>query len=355
MSRSLRDALLQSGATVNGSSALPLHFGAPRAELHAALRLTVLVERSTLGRVVATGPDLLDLLHRLSTQSVRLLEPGQGRPTVLTSPKGRIVERLFVQHLGEHGVLMVGGPSASPAVIEHFNRYTFSERTGLADVTELTCQLALSGPLAGEALATVGCSRPDRYHAVSTTFEGHPLHVLGHDGLTGDGFSFVMAAEHGGSLWQALVLAVSRLDGRPAGEQAVDAARILRGIPAPGRELTADYNPLEAGLWDAVSFDKGCYVGQEVVARLNTYDKVARALVGLELARKSEPPLPGTALLEGERAVGAVTSSTVPPGWERPVALAYVKRRLAQPGAELRLDRPGAPQTARVVKLPFEI
>jgi folate-binding protein YgfZ len=239
-------------------------------------------------------------------------------------------------------------------VIAHLNRYTFSERTGLADMTGGTCQLALSGPLAAEALGIVGCARPAKYHALTTTFEGHPLHVLGHDGLTGDGFSFVMELEHGGSLWQALVLAVSRLDGRPAGEQAVEAARILRGIPAPGRELTGDYNPLEAGLWHAVSFDKGCYVGQEVIARLNTYDKLARTLAGLELAPGSDPPPPGTALLRDGQPVGTVTSSAVPPGWERPVALGYVKRRLAEPRSTLTLGRPGAAQAVRVVELPFE-
>jgi folate-binding protein YgfZ len=353
MQRSLRDSLFQSGAVINGERALPLHFGSPEAELRTALHRAVLVERSTLGRVLSRGPDLLNLLHRLSTHAVSGLEAGEGRPTVLTTAKGRIVARLFVHHLGDQGVLLVGGPDSAPRIIEHIDHYTFSESTALSDMTSESCQLALVGPMAAEALEAAGFSRPEPYHVLRDSFEGTPVDILGQDGLTGSGFSVVVPAELGGALWRALFLAVTKIDGRPAGEDAMEAYRILRGIPAPGAELNEEHNPLEAGLWDAVSFEKGCYVGQEVVARLNTYDKVVRTIMGLELPEKAAPPAAGTPLFRDDREVGRITSATLPPGHLRPVALAYVTRRAVEPGIDVRIGAPDAEQSAKLIEPPF--
>jgi folate-binding protein YgfZ len=109
--------------------------------------------------------------------------------------------------------------------------------------------------------------------------------------------------------------------------EALEAWRILRGLPSPGHELTGDHNPLEAGLRDAVSFTKGCYVGQEVVARLNTYGKVARAIIRLELESGAPVPVQGAAIVHRGSTIGAVTSATLPPGRKAPVAIAYVKSR----------------------------
>ncbi|HKQ62979.1 MAG TPA: glycine cleavage T C-terminal barrel domain-containing protein, partial [Candidatus Polarisedimenticolaceae bacterium] len=128
--------------------------------------------------------------------------------------------------------------------------------------------------------------------------------------------------------------------------------RVLRGVPAAGAELNEEHNPLEAGLWDAVSFDKGCYVGQEVVARLRTYDKVARRLVGLEFAAGTLPPERGTPLFDAGREVGSVTSALRLPGG-RTIALGYVKPRQVELEQEVRAaDAEGGP-IARLVALPF--
>ena len=108
------------GAVVDPESSRPLHFGDPAAELGAALEGVAVCDRSDLGRVLANGPDLLDLLHRLGTKSVTGLQEGDGRCTVVTSNKGRIVERLFVHHLGATGVLLCAGRGNAGRVIEHY-------------------------------------------------------------------------------------------------------------------------------------------------------------------------------------------------------------------------------------------
>jgi folate-binding protein YgfZ len=347
----LRKAMLQSGAALNGDASEPPHFGDAAAELRAALNRCALVDRSALGRVLATGPDFLDLLHRLSTADVKRLQPGQGVPAVVTSPKGRIVERIFVHHLGREGQLLVTGPGGAARTIDHLNRFTFSEQTGLADVSDAACQLALIGPAAGEALDAAGLGRPERCGSLRATLEGVEMTVLGEDGLGCEGYSVVAGTTHAGALWRLLARAAQSNGGLAAGTQAAESWRVLQGLPASGFELNDHYNPLEAGLRDAVSFSKGCYVGQEVIARLDTYDKVARSLCGLELEPGRGVPPPGAALFVDDRNVGELTSAVRPPGWPYPVALAYVKRKSAAETVAVRWER-GA-MDARVVKLPF--
>jgi len=341
-------ALRESGAAPSDGS--PLHFGDPAAELRASLESCALIDRSSLCRMLASGPDLLDLLHRLSTGDVKDLTEGQGRPTVLTSAKGRIVERLFVHHLGADGVLLVGRPEGGTRVLDHLTRYTFAEKTGLSEITDETVLLALTGPRAAAALGAVA-PPPRRLQNQNARIAGVPVRTLGHDGLATDGFSVVAPRDRAAAVWRELTGAVLGVGGRPAGDQASEASRILRGVPAPGHELSGEHNPLEAGLREAISFDKGCYVGQEVVARLDTYDKVARTLVGLRFATDAAPA--GTDLYHAGRRIGSVSSSVVPPGFCHGVGLAIVKHRGLADDALLALGSPEG-ETVTRVGLPFD-
>ncbi|NIM63919.1 MAG: hypothetical protein GTN89_08360 [Acidobacteria bacterium] len=342
MREQLHNALLKSGAVIDGASGLPLHFGAPKAELHAALNVCSVADRSPLMRLIGDGPDLADLLNRLSTNAVDALEPGRGATTVLTTAKGRIVERLFVTHLGEAGLALVGGTGRTGAVLDHLKKYTFSEQTGLRDGSTEYALLAIGGPSAREALGVAGIEAPEPLGAVEAMHDGLKIYVLGHDGYAADGFSILVSYGQAGSLWQALVLAVSKTDGRPAGELALEVARVTRGVPAAGTELNEDHNPLEAGLWDAVAFDKGCYVGQEVVARLNTYDKVSRRLFGLRIPENQPLVTAGTPLYRERQEVGAITTVAGLEG-AATVAMAYVKTRSADVGDAVHLGTAGGP------------
>ncbi len=323
------------------------------AELRCAFETCVLANRSDLATLRASGPDFLGLLHRLSTGDVRGLVAGSGAETVLTSPKGRIVERLFVHHLGAEGVLVVAGPGSGPRVLDHIRRFTFAENTGLSEITETMRLLVLSGPRAGEALVAAGLEPPAPLGVWAGSLAGIAIHVLGADGLSSAGFAVLLPAAARDAVERHLASAVAAVGGRVTDREVLEAYRVLRGLPAAGHELTPDYNPLEAGLWSAVSFDKGCYVGQEVVARLRTYDKVSRVLVGLKLSEAGELPLPGSTLRSGARAIGALTSAVRPPGRE-PVGLGYVKRRESRAGMELHVGGAEGGATARLAELPFE-
>jgi folate-binding protein YgfZ len=347
------DRVLAGAGAVAGDGGRPLHFGNPRAELACAGDSCVLADRSDLVRLLATGPDYLELLQRLSTGDVASLQPGQGRETVLTSPKGRIVERLFVHHLGPGGILTTAGARDASRALEHVARFTFAEKTGLSDATAATFQLVVVGPRAPSALERGGWPRPASLEAAATIIDGLRVHVLGQDGLSAAGFSVCGDAAGAPAVWSALARAVAECGGRPTGNEVLEADRILRGVPAPGHELTEDHNPLEAGLEDAVSFEKGCYVGQEVVARLRTYDKVSRSIVGLRLAPGAAPPAAPVKLFAGGHEAGTLTSAALPAGGSSAIALGYVKRKEIRPGLELRVGDPAGP-AAVLVELPFD-
>ena len=349
MNAALRDALSRDGAKFGEGARRPVHFGDPTAELGHALEHCAVADRSDSGRVVATGPDILDLLQRLSTGDVASLGPGGGRPTVLTTAKGRIVQRLFVQHLGPDGVLLIGGPGSAPTVRAYLEKFVFSEELGLSDIGETWSHLVVVGPRARDAVADAGLVVPEEYATVRAEIDGGTVFVLGHDGLSKSAVSIVVPGDGADRMWHRLGASVAAMGGSRAGDLAMEARRVLVGLPENGAELDEDHNPLEAGLWDAVSFDKGCYVGQEVVARLRTYDKVSSDLRGFSFDEASEVPAPNTAVLAGTRTVGEITSALLPPGHSSPVALGYVKRDHSVPGTELAVGE----LRATVVELPF--
>lgn len=322
----------------------------PALRLAAVLARCGVVDETPLARLVATGPDILDLLHRLGTGDVKGLQAGEGRATVLTSAKGRIVERLSVHHLGGDGIMLVGGPGSAERIVSHLRKFTFSERIELTDRTPSTSAFALVGPEWRSAALAAGLPELVPYGAASGTLGGRPVHVLRSNGFDPDGLMAVCAREDAEAVGRALAHAVEGAGGAELDGASFEAWRIIRGFPAMGAELTEERNPLEAGLRDAVSFTKGCYVGQEIIARLNTYGKVSRELVRLELAPGAPTPPRGAAVRCEGRDVGAITSATSVPGRDFVVAIAYVKSREVPAGtATLTVDAGGeAPSVARI-------
>jgi folate-binding protein YgfZ len=319
--------------------------------LDAAEGACAVADRSDLSRLIATGPDLLGLLHRLSTGDVKDLRPGEGRETVVTNAKGRMVAHLSVHHLGDDGVLLVAGPEAPPRVLAHLQKFTFAEKTGLADVTAATFAFALLGPRWARAARAAGIPDLAPYGSAACTLAGIRIHAARTNGFDAEGVLLIGPRDDAGTVHVALVAAASSEGGGAIEADALEAWRILRGLPASGHELTEEHNPLEAGLRGAISFTKGCYVGQEVIARLNTYGKVSRALVRLELEPDAPVPAPGAAVLHDGSAIGAVTSAIRPPGRSAPVVLAYVKSRsLPADVTALAVDDGGTPRSARILR-----
>mgnify|MGYP001446469916 CR=1 FL=1 len=299
-----------------------------------ALRAPAVADRTDLGRLIGTGPDLLGLLHRLSTGDVQDLRAGEGKETVLTNAKGRIVERLFVHHLGDDGVLIVAGQGGAERVLAHLARFTFAEKTGLSDVTDETFAFALFGARWEEASRALGIPELAPFGTSALGIAGTPVHASRTNGFTSDGVLLTGPRGDAGRVFAALVEAAGSLGGGAIDAQTLEAWRVGEGLPSANHELTEGHNPLEAGLTGAISFTKGCYVGQEVVARLNTYDKVSLSLIRLELEAGAPVPALGSAIVHEGKRIGEVTSAVLPPGRLAVVALAYIKSRELLPNPE---------------------
>ena len=303
-----------------------------------------LVDRSSVGRLSFSGEDALDLLHRLSTNDLLALEVGQAAHTVLTSPKGRIVDLLYVLRRDADSLVLTA-PETRQKVVDWIDFYTFAEEVEARDLTEETAMFSLSGPGAKgvlEGLAEGGNIPTGADEHAAVPLAGVCATVMRSDFLRDEGYDLIVPAEAGQAVWSSLRDAGAS----PVSSEAYEAVRIERGVPAFGKELGESYNPLEAGLLDYVSFTKGCYVGQEVVTRLNTYQKVQKRLAGFVF---DGPASQGAKLMLDGKQVGVVTSVAVSPGGEA-IGLGYVKRSVPEEGTVLNVD--GTDFTARVTPVP---
>ena len=286
-----------------------------------------ITDRSHLGRLRVSGADALDLLNRLSTNNLDDLAIGDVQGTVLTTNKGRIIDLLYVLRQDDH-LLVLTGPETCQRVAEWIDFYTFIEDVVVEDVTEETAMLSVVGRAATSSLPQL--ADMPLYGSAQITIDGVDVLALRTDFTGVDGYDLIGPAEQAPALWDAL----TATGAAPVGSQALELVRISNGIAGNGGELEEDYNPIEAGLMDFISFNKGCYIGQEVVARLNTYDKVQKHLVRLSWDGDDAPELPADLLHDG-RKVGTLTTAVKTIDGDKFIGLGFVRKAHVEEGVRL--------------------
>ena len=314
---------------------------------HAAKRHAVVADVSDRGLLRMVGEDALDLLHRLSTQDLLALQPGEGAATVLTTSKGRILDVIVVQRRADSLRLQVS-PGNQPRVLEWLDTYTILEDSEASDATGEHGQLLVFGPAAGE-IVSAAASDPalgglDPFHHRDLELGGLEVTITKAETPGGEGFHVAVPLGEAAAARQALIDAGAV----PVDGGTFEVLRVEAGLPVFGSELDERWNPHEAGLERHISYTKGCYIGQEVIARLDAYDKVQRELRGLRAVDGGVPSVGSRLLADGKEA-GAVTSVADSPDFG-PIALAYVRRAHAEPGARL-VTEEGA--EVEVAALPF--
>ena len=314
-------------------------------------------ERADRGLIAVRGDDRAAFLQGLLTNDVEALADGDGCYAAWLTPQGRMLADLDVLHAGDALLLDVDA-AAAEALVARLDALVFTEDVRLADLSRTWASHGVHGPgaaplLEGVTGAALGALAPNRGCAVR--LGGAAVRVARTDALGVPGFH--LFAERGAS--ETLRAALTAAGATAVGDEATEAVRIEAGRPRFGVDMDAQTIPLEAGIEDrAISMDKGCYVGQEVIVRVlhRGQGRVARRLVGLTLgAEPGRPvPRPGTAIRHGDAAVGRVTSAVRSPALDRVIGLGYVSRALAEPGVEVVVDAgPGGGQLARVTRLPF--
>ncbi len=324
----LKEIQLSQGAALAPDN-IPLHFGSQQAEYQAAVTAAVLLDRSHEARLQLEGQNRLDMPHRISTNDLMNMGAGEGRPTIFTSPLARILDRVEVYNMDD-AALMLGEPGRGTPLANYLRRNIFfGDDVRLTDLAAAYHQFDLHGPQAAavaQRFLPASAALPPG-HAMKAVTDGQEIIVARRTPVVDERWTLLAPADHAASVWQGL----AESGAMPAGSLVYNVLRIRAGLPSVGRELSEEYIPLEVGLWDEVSFRKGCYTGQEIIARMESRQRLARTLVTLTLAE--HVPAPAEVYAEGKSA-GRLTSSVVAPDGEI-FALAVVKAALAQPGQAL--------------------
>ncbi|MBE9166347.1 folate-binding protein YgfZ [Pleurocapsales cyanobacterium LEGE 06147] len=321
----------------------PLSFGNDEEALTAAREGVALCDRSHWGLLQISGEDRLRYLHNQSTNDFNRLQPGQGCDTVFVTSTGRTLD-LATAYVTEDAVLVLVSPNRRQQLFEWLDRFIFPfDKVELVDLEAKYAVFSLIGSKSDSLLqqlaieAIIGRSQYD--HQL-VNIDDVQLRIAVGSGLGIPGYTLIVSATDAPTVWSKL-MAIGAV---PMGDRLWEQLRIQQGRPFPEQELTEDYNPLEAGLWHAISFDKGCYIGQETIARLNTYKGIKQRLWGVEL---SEPIAPGTSVTVDDSKVGILTSCTNTS--RGAFGLAYIRTKAGGAGLEVRVDK----AIGKLVAVPF--
>lgn len=308
MTEKLQDIQQSNGAIFEpiADVMVPVSFGNDTLAIEAAHQGVALADLSHWGLLKIADNDRLRFLHNQSTNDFQILKPGEGCDTVFVTSTARTIE-LVTAYVTEDAVLVLISPNRLQEIMKWLDRYLFPmDRVILTDLSKQSVIFTLIGAESDPILAKLGISLP-----IGDTYASHQLLTINDlevrvtigSGLGLPGYTLIVAANDGAKLWSILTEAGAI----PMGDRVWQELRITQGRPFPNSELTEDYNPLEAGLWQTISFNKGCYIGQETIARLNTYKGVKQRLWGIRIEGSAQP---GTIITLDEDKIGKLTSVT---------------------------------------------
>jgi glycine cleavage system T protein len=337
----------------NRGIALPERFTEIGQEYRAVQDTAGIIDLSFRVQVRMSGEDRGSFLQGMVSNDVGSLQPGQGCPATLLTEQGRIVADLRVYALEDSFVLDLDARIKDKAVAA-LERFIIADDVELEDLSQHQTTIAVQGPLASQLLAAAGVSLDlsDACQHAEARLAETTVRIIRVSETGLDGYEVLVPQARAEAVWQALIGAGQPLGACPVGLSALNMLRIEAGIPWYGLDMDEDRVVLEVGLEHAISFNKGCYLGQEVVERASARGRVNRKLSGL-LVQGAVSPHSGDKLFHDTKEVGWITSATMSPRLGRPIALGYVRREHLEPGTQLRIDRNGTPVIAEVCVLPF--
>lgn len=321
----------------------------PESEYRALTQAAALLDLSDRGRLCLVGADREKFLHGQITNDLLRLKTGEGLYAALASAKGRLEADLFVYKLDDE-LLLDFEPGLTAPITARLEKFIIAEDVQVVDVASHYRLFSLQGPKAAETLRASGIAAELPTVPLSSRKapqpEGECL-VIRNDRFGLDGFDLLVPTEASARVWEAC----ERAGAVRVNREAAEIARIERGIPRFGIDMTGENLVPETGLENrAISYSKGCYIGQEVIARIRTYGQVAKALRLLRLEGEGTLPKSGQKLEAEGREVGAVTSACDSPLHRARVALAYVRKEANALGTRLSLKETG--ERAEVIALP---
>jgi folate-binding protein YgfZ len=326
----------------------PLSFTDPVEEYWTVKKSAGIADISNTGRLIVTGKDRVSFLNGLLTNDLTQVKEDGGQHSALLNPKARVLADLYLYREPDAILIDIGNSPASK-VQEELERFVITEDVQIRNVTPELVHLTIQGPTSSHAIKeTLGVSVEDL----------KPLHhkslgpsiILSRDRTGVGGFDIVLPSEEAEAVWQGFLLKSGDLGIRPVGSKALEILRLEAGCPKYGLDIDQDIIVLEAGFRDAISFTKGCYLGQEVVARATHIGRVNKQLVKLEI-ESIEPPSARSKLKSDQVETGFITSAAFSPGLRKVVSLAYANRDYAKEGIKLTVEGPDKPYPALVTRV----
>jgi folate-binding protein YgfZ len=329
------------------------------AEVRAVREAVGLGDLSARGKLRFVGRDRRTWLQGQITNDVLRLPDGEGLYAAILNIQGHMLTDLRVFALPE--ALLADLPAETKErIVKTLDRYLIMEQVEIQDVTDALRLFSLQGPRAAALLgATLEEVPPLPPWGVAEVAWRETTLTVARVTHTGEeGYDLFVPAAQAAALWETLAGALPAHDGALVGQEALEVLRLEAGIPWWGRELDESIVPLEARLERAISMKKGCYIGQEIIARIDARGHVNNLLVGLRPEGEgtgggSSLPARGDALVVGERVVGRVTAAAYSPALQAPIALGFLRREFTEPGTLVTIRTASAEQPARVASLPF--
>lgn len=299
-----------------------------------------LVQRTDRGVIQVLGADAASWLQGLLTNDIEALSGGHACYAAYLTPQGRMITDVRVVRLADR-ILLDVPESLAAALATRLDALIFAEDVQIEDVSSAIVALELHGPQAPPAIDGLGRDAGAKAVAIARDDQyGVPGYVI-----------YVKADERPALESRILDAGAVRVD-----RETLDVVRVEAGRPAFLIDMETDTIPLEAGIEDrAISFTKGCYVGQEIIVRVTQRGggRVARKLVGLTIDEAPTPPAHGSTIRSGVRDIGRITSAVFSPTLDRVIALGYVHRDFVEPGTPVTVVSGNAEHAARVTPTPF--
>ncbi len=300
-----------------------------------------------------SGRDHVRFLHGMLTNDIKALLPGKGCYAAMLTPQGRIVADMQV-YREEESIILLSSPVLRDKLPQALKKYIIADQVDVKDVSDLWGVLSIQGPKASNGLSQItSASLPQSPfdHAITEVL-GAQVRFFRRSRIPPGGYDLMVSKEKLTESWDLLLKSGEFYGLRPVGWEAFNAMRVESGVPLYGLDLDESHLPLEAGLQSAISLTKGCYMGQEIVARATYRGQLNWKLSGL-LLPETDPLPKGCKILKDGKEVGQVTSSVFSPTLGRAIAMSFLRREVLEPGTLLQAMQDEGSVECEVAAIPF--
>jgi folate-binding protein YgfZ len=302
-----------------------------------------------------SGKDTLDFLHRVSTNSIKDLKPFHKVPTLFLNEKGRFIDRTMLLNLENYFILL--GNNTAGRLLNWVNKFIIMEDIQTSDISPNYCVFDLIGPQAESYLTLLigdEIKSLNGENILSISIDGFTFYVFSaHENVRLKNYRILITLEQASNFADYITENRSVFDLNFVGSDAYEIFRLEMGIPGYPSEINDNYNPHENGLVNEISFTKGCYIGQEVIARLDTYDKVQRKMTGIifEESIDSKPPL--KIFSKENEEVGEVTSIGHSILLDKKIGLGMIRKKNISEESSLFVKSGSGSVSLSIADLPF--